>query len=69
MRLKYTKKEAIELGKRNFRYNALCAVGLEETADIFWDSWHNKPENEFLKTALNRSRRYRKCHSSQAARP
>ena len=52
MKLKYTKKEAIELGKRNFRYNALCAVGLEETADIFWHSWHIMPENRFLIVGL-----------------
>jgi len=48
-RYKYTKKEAIELGKRNFRYNVLYIVGLEETADIFWDAWHlqHKPENKY----------------------
>lgn len=49
MRLKYTKKEAIELGKRNVRYHALCVLGLEETAAIFWKSWHNNPENKFVR--------------------
>ena len=49
MELKYTKKEAIELGERNIRYDVLYTVGLEETADIFWKSWHNNPENKFVR--------------------
>ncbi|KKM23063.1 hypothetical protein LCGC14_1618900 [marine sediment metagenome] len=53
---KYTKKEAMKLGKRNIRYNTLYMIGLEETADIFWDSWHlqYKPENKFFRTIKDR---------------
>lgn len=50
-RYKYTKKEAIEVDKRNFRYNVLRHVGLHETADMFWDVWHlqYKPENKYFR--------------------
>ncbi len=47
-RYKYTKKEAIELDERNRTYNILYMVGLQETSDIFWDTWQSqyKPENK-----------------------
>ncbi|KKL24886.1 hypothetical protein LCGC14_2410830 [marine sediment metagenome] len=40
-RYKYTKKEAIELDKRNRTYHILYMVGLQETSDIFWDAWQS----------------------------